>query len=82
MEREAAARPAPTTINMDPPDNYQTTYDSKTKVVVFYSLSIAFNLISGSKFRDDIYPNILKVGKSILLYTRMHAHNALSSTAL
>ena len=28
-----------TTPNMDPPDNYQTTYDSKTKSVVFYSLS-------------------------------------------
>ena len=27
-----------TTPNMDPPDNYQTKYDSKTKIVVFYSL--------------------------------------------
>ena len=27
--------------NMDPPDNYQTTYDSKTNIVVFYSLSNA-----------------------------------------
>ena len=25
---------------MDPPDNYQTTYDSKTKIGVFYSLII------------------------------------------
>ena len=32
------ARPASTTPNMDAPDNYQTTYDSKTKIVVFYSL--------------------------------------------
>ena len=24
---------------MDTPDNYQTTYNSKTKIVVFYSLS-------------------------------------------
>ena len=28
--------------NTGPPDNYQTTYDSKTKIVVFYSLSNAF----------------------------------------
>ena len=34
-----------------PPDHYQTTYDSKTKFVVFYSLSNAFDLFSGSKFR-------------------------------
>ena len=26
--------------NMDPPDNYQTTYNSKTKIVVFYSLIV------------------------------------------
>ena len=25
---------------MDAPDHYQTTYDSKTKIVVFYSLNI------------------------------------------
>ena len=31
---------ASTTPNMDPSDYYQTTYDSKTKIVVFYSLSI------------------------------------------
>ena len=30
---------SPTTPNMDPSDNYQTTYDSKTEIVVFYSLS-------------------------------------------
>ena len=24
---------------MDAPDHYQTTYDSKTKIVVFYSLN-------------------------------------------
>ena len=29
-----------TTPNMDPPDNHQTTYDSQTKIVVFYSVSI------------------------------------------
>ena len=28
------------------------------KIVVFYSLSNAFDLISGSKFGEDIYPNI------------------------
>ena len=33
-------RPASTTPNMDPPDNYQTTYDSKTKNVVFDSLIV------------------------------------------
>ena len=37
--------------NMDPPDNYQTTYDSKTNIVVFYSLSNVFDLTSGCKFR-------------------------------
>ena len=36
--------------NMAQPDNDQTTYDSKTKIVVFYSLSNAFDLIFGSKF--------------------------------
>ena len=46
--------------NMDPPDNYQTTYDSKTKIVVFYSLSNAFDITSGSTFRENIDPNILK----------------------
>ena len=35
-----------------------TRHDSKTKIVVFYSLSNAFDLISGSKFGEDIYPNI------------------------
>ena len=43
------------------------------------SLSNAFDLISGSKFREDIYPNTLKskwvtpftVGESVLLHTRM-----------
>ena len=34
------AAPASTSQNMDPPDNYQTKYDSKTKIVVFYSLGI------------------------------------------
>ena len=28
--------------NMDPPDNYQTIYDSQTKIVIFYPLSNAF----------------------------------------
>ena len=46
---------------MDAPDHYQTTGDSKTKIVVFYSLSNAFDLISGSKFGDDIYPNIIEI---------------------
>ena len=32
------ARPASTTSNMDAPDNYQTTHDIKTKIVVFDSL--------------------------------------------
>ena len=31
--------------NMDLPDNYQTTYDIKTKIVGFYSLTNAFKLI-------------------------------------
>ena len=30
----------PYTPNMNPSDNYQTTFDSKTKIVVFYSLNI------------------------------------------
>ena len=47
-------------VLMNPPDNYQTTYDSKTKIVVFYSLSNAFDLTSGSTFRENIDPNILK----------------------
>ena len=46
--------------NMDRPDNYQTTYDSKIKIVVFYSLSNAFDLASVSTFRKNIDPNILK----------------------
>ena len=52
-------RPASTTPNMDAPDNNQTTYDSKTKIVVFYSLSNAFDLISGSKFREEVFHNAL-----------------------
>ena len=39
--------PASTTPNIDAPDNYQTTYDSKTKIVVFYSLIMARILKSG-----------------------------------
>ena len=35
-------------------DNY---HHSKTKMVVFYSLSYAFDLISGSKLRENIDPN-------------------------
>ena len=42
------------TYKYGPADHYQTTYDSKTKIVVFYSLSNAFDLISGSKFGEDI----------------------------
>ena len=38
-----------TTPNMDASDHYQTTYDSKTKIVVFYSLNQGrFNLIYSS----------------------------------
>ena len=32
----------PAVQNVDLPDNYQTKYDSKTKIVVSYSLSNAF----------------------------------------
>ena len=35
---------------MDPPDNYQTTYDSKTKIVVFYSKST----VSSSQVIQDL----------------------------
>ena len=60
---------------MDPPDNYQTTYDSKTEIVIFYSLSNAIDFISGSKFREDISKKYFKkmghprlsVGESVLL---------------
>ena len=45
---------------MDPPDNYHTTYDSKTKIAVLYSISNAFDLTSGYTFRENIDPNILK----------------------
>ena len=50
---------------------YRPTYDSRTKIVVFYSLSNAFDLISGSKFGEDIsklFRNDLRlsVGESIL----------------
>ena len=41
----------------DQPDNYQTTYDSKTKIVVYYSLSSAFDVTSVSTFRENIDPN-------------------------
>ena len=37
-----------------------TTNMSKTKIVVFYSLSNAFDITSGSTFRANIDPNILK----------------------
>ena len=46
--------------NMDQPDHYQTTYDSKTKIVVCYSLSNAFDLTSWSKFIENVDQNILK----------------------
>ena len=46
--------------NLDRPDNYQTTYDGKTKIVIFYSLSNAIDLTSGSTFRENIDPHILK----------------------
>ena len=48
---------------MDHPDNYQTTYNSETKIVVFYSLSNAFDLIwtfLGVNLTENIDPNILK----------------------
>ena len=31
---------------MDAPDNYQTTYDSKTRIVVFYSLNYSGKLMN------------------------------------
>ena len=37
-----------------PPDNYQTTSDSKTKLLYF----IPFLMHSDGKFREDIGPNI------------------------
>ena len=46
--------------NMAQPDNYQTTIDSKTKIVVFHPLSNAFDFISGSKFREDYIKMFLK----------------------
>ena len=65
--------------NMEPPDNYQTTYDGKNKIVVFYYLFNAFwfNLdLSGSiQWQKD--PNILKFK---WLNPVSHTHNALSST--
>ena len=51
------ALPASTTPNMDAPDHYQMTYDSKTKIVVFYSLitccciCISAFLLSSSRTR-------------------------------
>ena len=33
---------------MDPPDNYQTTYDSNTKIVIFYSLIWSYYLLENS----------------------------------
>ena len=71
--------PASTTPNMDPPDNYQTTCDSETKIVVFYSLSNAFILISGSKFRKNIVKIFLTVGESILL---IHAQRTIQRTVI
>ena len=44
---------AGTNTNMAQPDNFQTRYDSKTKILVLCSLS-------GSKFREELYPNNLK----------------------
>ena len=38
LYRSGPARPASTNPNKDAPDHYQTTYYSKTKIVVFYSL--------------------------------------------
>ena len=66
----------PATTIQDNYDHDQTTYDSKTKIVVFYFLSNAFDLISGSQFGEDIYiqifrnqtgsPPLISVGESIL----------------
>ena len=36
--------------NMDQPDNYPTTYDSKTNIVIFYYLSNAFDIVSVRKY--------------------------------
>ena len=45
--------PAFTTPDMDLPNNYQTTYDIKTKIIVFYSLSTRpchfFHIMVGMK---------------------------------
>ena len=65
----------PLDTNMVQLDNYQTTYDSKTKLVIFYSLSNSFDLISGRKYYRYIskYFEItmglprLSMGKFILL---------------
>ena len=42
---------------MDAPDHYQTTYDSKTKIVVFYSLSNqSYSFKEGEQhFLDSLY---------------------------
>ena len=77
------ALPVSTTIQIMDPDNYQTTYDSKTNIVVFYSLSNAFDLISGSKFREDIISKYveIKMGHPVYqlanpycLYTHAQTH--------
>ena len=59
-------RPASTTPNMDPPDNYQTTYDSKTNIVVFYSQSITISC--STRPGKDIYI-------FLFLYFYRHASN-------
>ena len=39
---------------MDPPDNYQTTYDSNTKLVVFYSLIASIYFTCKKLIRDNL----------------------------
>ena len=67
------ARPASTTLNMDVFDNYQTTYDSKTKIVVFYFLSIVVYVVCNS----DIYIYFF-----LLVYgvTQWQTNGAISTT--
>ena len=66
---------------MDPPDNYQATYDSKTKIVVIYSLSNAFDLISGSieKYRSIYYFEI-KTGHPVYQLANSYCLYAQRST--
>ena len=44
---------------MDAPDRYQTTYDSKTKTVVFYSLTL-YSLNHTEPVLDNVLVRIYK----------------------